>query len=187
MALQDLLNISSSRQKIGISPERIEVIKPVLRQYIAYWREYPDMFVDFLQTGRDGEIPKEGLRFYFYQRVFLRISVRYREVYAVFPRGYSKSFLAVLSLMVRCILYPGAKLFSSAGGKSQAASILKEKVDELCKLIPALERELDLRPGKTRQSKDYCIYMFRKQEVNVGMLASLRNALQWMVKFFKKF
>ena len=38
MALQDLLNISSSRQKIGISPERIEAIKPVLRDYIAYWR-----------------------------------------------------------------------------------------------------------------------------------------------------
>lgn len=172
MALQDLLNISSSRQKIGISPERIEVIKPVLRQYIAYWREYPDMFVDFLQTGRDGEIPKEGLRFYFYQRVFLRISVRYREVYAVFPRGYSKSFLAVLSLMVRCILYPGAKLFSSAGGKSQAASILKEKVDELCKLIPALERELDLRPGKTRQSKDYCIYMFKNGSYFDNLTAS---------------
>ena len=172
MALQDLLNISSSRQKIGISPERIEAIKPVLRDYIAYWREYPDMFVDFLQTGQDGEIPKEGLRFYFYQRVFLRISVRYREVYAVFPRGYSKSFLAVLSLMVRCILYPGAKLFSSAGGKSQAASILKEKVDELCKLIPALERELDLRPGKTRQSKDYCIYMFKNGSYFDNLTAS---------------
>ena len=161
MALQDLLNISSDKQKIGISPERVEAIKPVLRQYIAYWREYPDMFVDFLQTGRNGEVPKEGLKFYFYQRVFLRISLRYRQVYAVFPRGFSKSFLAVLSLMIRCILYPGAKLFSSAGGKSQAAGILKEKVDELCKLVPALERELDLRPGKTQQSKDYCKYEFK--------------------------
>lgn len=161
MALDDLLNLSTSKRKIGISEERIEAIKPILRQYIAYWREYPDMFIDFLQTGADGEIPKDGLRFYFYQRVFLRISVRYRQVYAVFPRGYSKSFLAVLSLMVRCILYPGAKLFTSAGGKSQAASILKEKVDELCRLVPALERELDLRPGRTRQSKDYCIFMFR--------------------------
>ena len=63
--------------------------------------------------------------------------------------------------MIRCILYPGAKLFSSAGGKSQAAGILKEKVDELCKLVPALERELDLRPGKTQQSKDYCKYQFK--------------------------
>ena len=172
MALQDLLNISSSRQKIGISPERIEAIKPVLRDYIAYWREYPDMFIDFLQTGRDGEIPKEGLRFFFYQRIFLRIALRYRQVYAVFPRGYSKSFLAVLSLMIRCILYPGAKLFSSAGGKSQAASILKEKVDELCKLVPALERELDLRPGKTRQSKDYCIYMFKNGSYFDNLTAS---------------
>lgn len=172
MALQDLLNISSARQKIGISPERIEAIKPVLRDYIAYWREYPDMFIDFLQTGRDGEIPKEGLRFFFYQRIFLRIALRYRQVYAVFPRGYSKSFLAVLSLMIRCILYPGAKLFSSAGGKSQAASILKEKVDELCKLVPALERELDLRPGKTRQSKDYCIYMFKNGSYFDNLTAS---------------
>lgn len=172
MALQDLLNISSNRQKIGISPERVEAIKPVLRNYIAYWREYPDMFVDFLQTGVDGEIPKEGLRFFFYQRVFLRIALRYRQVYAVFPRGYSKSFLAVLSLMIRCILYPGAKLFSSAGGKSQAASILKEKVDELCKLVPALERELDLRPGKTRQSKDYCIYMFKNGSYFDNLTAS---------------
>ena len=66
MALQHLLNLSSKKRKIGISEERIEKIKPVLRQYIAFWREYPDMFVDFLQTGADGEIPKEGLRFYFY-------------------------------------------------------------------------------------------------------------------------
>lgn len=163
MALQDLLNISSSkkREKIGISEERIEAIKPALRQYIAFWREYPDMFVDFLQSGANGEIPKEGLHFYFYQRVFLRIAVRYRQVYAVFPRGYSKSFLAVLSLMIRCILYPGAKLFTAAGGKSQSASILKEKVDEICRMVPAFEREIDRRPGKTQISKDKCVYKFK--------------------------
>ena len=161
MALQDLLNISSSKRKIGISPERIEAIKPALRQYIAFWREYPDMFIDFLQTGADGEVPKDGLRFFFYQRVFLRIALRYRQVYAVFPRGYSKSFLAVLSLMIRCILYPGAKLFTAAGGKGQSASILKEKVDELCRLVPALAREIDRRPKKTQESKDKCVYVFK--------------------------
>ena len=161
MALQDLLQISKSKQKMGISEERIEAIKPALRQYIAFWREYPDMFIDFLQTGADGTIPNDGLKFYFYQRVFLRVSVRYRQVYAVFPRGYSKSFLAVLSLMIRCILYPGAKLFTSAGGKSQSASILKEKVDELCRLVPALAREIDRRPKKTQESKDKCIYVFK--------------------------
>ena len=48
MALQDLIAITQKHDKIGISEERIEAIKPILRQYIAYWREYPDMFVDFL-------------------------------------------------------------------------------------------------------------------------------------------
>jgi hypothetical protein len=54
--------------------------------------------------------------------------MRYKYVYSVFPRAYSKSFLAVLILMIRAILYPGAKLFSTAGGKEQAAQILQEKV-----------------------------------------------------------
>lgn len=161
MALQDLLNISSPRKKIGVSEERIEAVKPILRQYLAYWREYPDMFVDFLQMGESGHIPDDGLHFYFYQRVFLRAAMRYKYVYFVFPRAYSKSFLSVLTLMLRCILYPRAKLFVTSGGKEQAAGIIKEKVDELCNLVPALNRELDRRPGKTRISKDYCIFMFR--------------------------
>ena len=161
MALQDLLDVSAKRKKIGLSEERIEAIKPALRQYIAYWREYPDMFIDFLQTGVDGEIPENGLKFYFYQRVFLRAAMRYKYVYMVFPRAYSKSFLSVMVLMCRCILYPRSKLFVTSGGKEQAAGIIKEKVDEICNLVPAFNRELDLRPGKTRQSKDYCIFMFK--------------------------
>ena len=87
--------------------------------------------------------------------------MRYKYVYMVFPRAYSKSFLSVLALMIRCILYPRAKLFVTSGGKEQAAGIIKEKVDELCALVPALNRELDRRPGKTRISKDYCIFMFK--------------------------
>ena len=161
MALADLMTLSQSRKKIGISEERIAAIKPVARQYLAYWREYPDMFVDFLQTGRDGQIPENGLRFYFYQRVFLRAAMRYKYVYMTFPRAYSKSFLSVLVLMCRCVLYPRCKLFVTSGGKEQAAGIIKEKVNEICALVPAFENELDLRPGKTRQSKDYCIFVFK--------------------------
>lgn len=160
MALQDLLDLSSRRKKIGLSEERIEAIKPYLRQYIAYWREYPDMFIDFLQDGGDPAKEKK-LKFYFYQRVFLRAAMRYKYVYMVFPRAYSKSFLSVMVLMCRCILYPRSKLFVTSGGKEQAAGIIKEKVNEICALVPAFERELDMRPGKTRQMKDYCIFMFK--------------------------
>ena len=50
MALADLLNLSKERKKVGISEERIQAIVPQMREYIAFWREYPDLFVDFLLT-----------------------------------------------------------------------------------------------------------------------------------------
>ena len=70
MSLQSLLESSSSHKKIGISEERINAIKPELRKYIAFWREYPDLFVDFMQTGGDPEKEKDlTFRLFFYQRV----------------------------------------------------------------------------------------------------------------------
>jgi hypothetical protein len=63
--------------------------------------------------------------------------------------AYSKSFLSVLTLMIRAILYPGAELFSTAGGKEQAATILYEKVQDICKKIPAFKNEIDWRRGET--------------------------------------
>lgn len=120
MALENLMELSTSRKrkKIGISEERVRPIIPVLCQYISFWREYPDLFIDFLQDGGDPTVEKK-LNFYFYQRVFLRAAIRYKYVYMVFPRAYSKSFLSVLVLMCRCILYPRAKLFVTSGGKER--------------------------------------------------------------------
>lgn len=86
MALQDLLDLSSSRKKIGISEERLQAIMPIARQYIAFWREYPDLFVDFMARG-NGEYKEGQFKFYFYQRCFLRAVMRYQYVYCVFPRA----------------------------------------------------------------------------------------------------
>lgn len=69
MALADLMQISNKKQKkMGLSEDRVKAIIPVARQYVAFWREYPDMFVDYLQTGGDPR-RKKTLNFYFYQRV----------------------------------------------------------------------------------------------------------------------
>ena len=162
MALQDLLDLSvkKQQQKIGLSEERIQAIIPEARKYISFWREYPDLFVDFMQTGGRTDV-KLTFNLFFYQRVFLRVSMRYKYVYAVFPRAYSKSFLAVLVLMIRAILYPGARLFSTAGGKEQAAQILQEKVQDICTKIPAFRREIDWSRGATREGKDSCKYVFK--------------------------
>ena len=151
MALADLmeLTLSTDAKRIGLSEERIKEQMPIIRQYIAFWREYPDMFVDFLC----GTNP-ENFHLFFYQRLFLRAVMRHRYAYATFPRAYSKSFLSVLVLMLRCVLFPRCHLFVTTGGKEQAAGIAKEKADELCKLIPSLNNELDYTRGKTKTSKD---------------------------------
>lgn len=162
--LINLTKSAKSRRKMGLSKERLDQAMPVIRQYIAYWREYPDMFIDFMQTGVDGEIPPNGLHLFFYQRVFLRAAARYKYVYMTFPRAYSKSFLTVLVQMVRCVLYPDAKLFVTSGGKEQSASIMKEKVQEICTLIPAFNRELVRKRGdsnSTKEGKDYAHYQFK--------------------------
>lgn len=158
MALQDIINLSLTKgnKKMGLSEERVNAIIPVAREYIAFWREYPDIFVEFLC----GNNPN-SFKLYFYQRVFLRAVMRHRYAYATFPRAYSKSFLSVLVLMLRCILYPGSHLFVTTGGKEQAAGILKEKQEELCKLIPGLNNELDLSRGKTKTSKDNIELLFK--------------------------
>lgn len=158
MALADLMELSKSKntKKTGLSEERIRTQIPIIRDYVAYWREYPDKFVDFLC----GSNP-ENFHLFFYQRVFLRAVMRHRYAYATFPRAYSKSFLSVLVLMIRCILYPGSHLFVTTGGKEQAAGIAREKAEEICKLIPGMKNEIDWSRGATKASKNMVEYIFK--------------------------
>lgn len=158
MALADLMELSlnANTKKVGLSEERIKAQKELLRKYIAYWREYPDMFVEFLC----GSNP-ENFHLFFYQRMFLRAVMRHRYAYATFPRAYSKSFLSVLVLMLRCILYPGSHLFVTTGGKEQAAGIAREKAEEICKLIPGMKNEIDWSRGATKASKNMVEYIFK--------------------------
>ena len=160
MALADLMELSQKRdlKKVGLSEERLKAAIPVARQYIAFWREYPDIFVEFLC----GDNP-ENFQLFFYQRIFLRAVMRHRYAYATFPRAYSKSFMSVLILMLRCILFPGSHLYVTTGGKEQAAGIAKEKSDELCKLIPGLDRELNRERGQTKSSKDNIELIFKNR------------------------
>ena len=93
-----------------------------MRKLIAFYREYPDLLIDFMKG------PDSTFRFYYYQRVFIRVAMRHRYTYATFPRAFSKSFLSMMVLMLRCILYPGSELFVTTGGKEQAASITIAKI-----------------------------------------------------------
>ena len=171
MSLQSLLDLSDSRglKKQGLSEERLKAQLPHLRKLVSFYREYPDYLIDFMKG------PDSTFNFYFYQRVFLRIVMRHRYVYATFPRAYSKSFLSMMVLMLRCILYPNSHLFVTTGGKEQAASITIAKIEEICKLIPSLNNEIDWTRGASKKSKDDVKYIFKNCS-SIDILAAKQSS-----------
>lgn len=154
--LKKLLNIKEENVNDEVLiEERLKRIYPEFRKSIAFYRAYPDIFVDDIKG------PDCNFEFFNYQRIFLRASMRHRYVFATFPRGFSKSFLTMMSLMIKAILYPGAHLAVTAGGKNQASAITISKIEEICSLIPALAKEINWEKGKTKQSKDDVKYLFK--------------------------
>ena len=83
MSLQGLLDLSSSKESIkqGVSEERVRQCFPQMREAIAFYRVYPDLFVDQIKG------PDCVFQFYTYQRAFLRTVMRYKWTYAVYPRA----------------------------------------------------------------------------------------------------
>lgn len=170
MSLQNLLDLSNSYvKKQGMSEERLKAQVPHLRNLVSFYREYPDLLIDFMKG------PESTFSFYFYQRVFIRVVMRHKFVYATFPRAYSKSFLSMMVLMLRCILYPGSQLFVTTGGKEQAASITVAKIEEICKLIPALHNEINWERGVSKKTKDDVKYIF-KNGSSIDILAARESS-----------
>lgn len=171
MSLQTLLDLSSSKDivKEEVSADRLREHLDEVRKKIAFYREYPDLFIDDIKG------PECVFKFRFTQRIFLRVIMRHKYVYCVFTRGFSKSFLAIMGLMIRAVLFPGSKLFVTTGGKEQAAMITISKVEEICRLIPALENEINWDRGVSKKSKDNVKYVF-KNGSEIDILAARESS-----------
>lgn len=163
MALSDLMH-SARPAKVDeseITPEYLREHLDELREVIAYWRMYPDRLVDYYCSLN----PDNTFHLHWYQRLMLRGMMRHKNTYMVFCRGYSKSFVGILSLLLKGVLYPGLKMFTVSEGKGQSADIISSKIQELCKFIPALSNEIlwdtKGRSEVTRQTKDSVVYAFK--------------------------
>lgn len=170
MSLQALLQINNEKgKKQGISQERLNQNIDQIRKLIAFFKWYPDLFVDYIKG------PDSNFKFLFYQRVFLRSVMRHRYVYATFPRAYSKSFLSVMALMLRCTFYPNSHLFVTTGGKEQAASITMAKVEQICHLLPVLQKQINWERGKTTKGRDNVKYVWKNGSTLDILVASEKS------------
>lgn len=138
-----------------LTEEFIQDNRELIQQYLDLWMQYPDIFIDMI-TPIDSDF-----RLFFYQRIFLRACMRFRYVFGTFTRAYSKSFLAILSRIIQCILLPGTKTFVAADVKGSGVRIMSEKVDEIFAIWPLLK--LELLPGAAgkHESTDYIELKFR--------------------------
>ena len=73
MALADLVSVQKNTSGVleDVTEQRVKDDLPQLRKLIAYWRVYPDKFVDYLCSLN----PKNKFNFYFYQRMYLRAAM----------------------------------------------------------------------------------------------------------------
>ena len=80
-----------------------------------------------------------------------------------------------MALMIRCILYPNSHLFVTTGGKQQAASITVAKIQQICRLIPGLNDEINWDRGVSTKSKDNVKYVF-KNGSTIDILAARQSS-----------
>jgi hypothetical protein len=140
----------------AVTQKRLLGCLPELEKMYDFWLAYPDKMVEqFLPIDT-------SFKFYPFQIISLRANARHKRVVETAPRGFSKSFKAVLSKMLKCALLPNSKESLLANNKIQAARIGKEKIEELLRLLPFLKNEVDFKKGSgTVFGKDYIHIRFK--------------------------
>ena len=152
----------------------LEAHEDLFRQYASFFTAYPDLFLDLIKPEAS------SFTLFFYQRIVLRAIMRFKEVYVVACRAFSKSFLVILAMILQCIFIPGTKRFICAPSKNQSAQIAKEKIFEIYNNWPLLRREIvggDISETPGNFGKDYVTLKFRNgsQFDVVGALDSQRG------------
>ena len=169
-------------EREGIEIEKGAILTPtylieheeLFRKYCDFFTAYPDIFLDLIKPS------DSTFTLFFYQRIVLRALMRFKEVYVVACRAFSKSFITILALFLQCVFIPGTKRFICAPNKNQSAQIAKEKLVEIYDKFPLLRKEViggDISETPGDFGKDYVTIKFRNgsQFDVVGALDSQRG------------
>ena len=158
--------------QVVVTPQYVEDHRQEMEDMVRLFTLYPDYLVDVITPG------DSYFKLFFYQRIFLRVCMRFKEVSGTFPRAYSKSFLDFLAMNVRGIMQPGSKGFTCADTKKQAAQIVEEKTNEVYRMFPFFVNELKISDVDKAKQKygnigsDYAELKFRNDSqidiVNTG-------------------
>ena len=136
-------------KSVVLTKEFLDANKELFTSYLNYWLLYPDLFLDSIQPEED----KKNFNLFFYQRIALRASMRYRYHYWTATRATSKSFTAYLSSVVRAVLLPNSNIFISSDVKGTVIKIAEAKFNEIWRHWPMLKNELQTRESGGQQGE----------------------------------
>lgn len=129
------------------------------------WLWYPDIALDLMS-------PKEGgIKLHSDQRIFMRCGARFFSEYGCFPRGWGKTFAEVATMVITAIYYPNIEIGLTAQTKENAASLLKDKWNELVRYYPMLQNEV----VKTSFIKGDALIVF-KNGARIDVLANAQSS-----------
>lgn len=140
-----------------ITEQWLQKNEELLYDYWNIYTVYPDIYLDLIK-------PVDSNFYLFpYQRMFLRVCMRYTHIYITAARATSKTFLSILAKYLQCVFLPGHVGSIVAPNKSQAAKITKQKIQEIWRIWPLLKNELELYNGEPHANfgKDYTELYFK--------------------------
>ena len=142
---------------VVITEEFLERNEKFLEEELQLYTVYPDIYLDIIKPI-DSQFD-----LFPYQRLFLRALMRYNQIYITATRAASKSFLSVLGLYLQCVFIPNHRCSIVAPVKTQGVKIMRQKVEEIIKIWPLLEKELEVYMGKPHMnfSKDVAELYFK--------------------------
>jgi len=129
---------------------------------------YPDIYLDMI-------LPTESnFNLFFYQRIYLRVCMRYTHIFITASRATSKTFLSILAKYLQCVFLPGHVGSIVAPNKTQASKITKQKIQEIWRIWPLLKNELEIYNGEPHANfgKDY-VELFFKNGSKLSVVGAL--------------
>ena len=136
---------------VVLTPSFLERNEDLIANCIQTWSAYPDIYLDLI-TPEDS-----NFTLFPYQRIFLRACMRYTNLFITAARATSKTFLSILAKYLQCMFLPNHVGSIVAPNKQQASKITKQKVEEIWRLWPLLEKEVE----KANFGKDYVDLFFK--------------------------
>ncbi|MHC1722458.1 MAG: hypothetical protein AB9836_04535 [Aminipila sp.] len=138
------------KRKDDVKPDLSMIDKEKWRARVAYWREYSDKFLDeFESTEADFTLN-------ILQRIYMRVSARYKNSFITATRGSTKSYISQGTELAECDLFPGKWISMVAPSKEQSRNIAKETNDQFIKNYPMFSKEFKI----TKDTADEFVLSF---------------------------